>query len=119
MTLGSSPSFSIMSLRIFLQNFKGIGKKRSFFISNFFKIPLDISISKLPKKTVLRISFFLQKFFLLNKNFNLFLKSRLNLLNSINNLRSFRKRNHLPVKGQRTKTNKRTAQFLKVRYAID
>ncbi len=87
----------------------GIGRSLSRKILTAAKIDFDKRMKDLAPAEINRIKEFIEKNYKVEGSLRQVIKQNINLLKEIKAYRGVRHARHLPVRGQRTKTNSRTA----------
>lgn len=97
-------------VEIALTYFYGIGKSLSGEILGATKISPDKRVKDLNPQEVNHIKDFIEKHYKVEGELRQIVKQNINMLKELQTYRGFRHMKHLPVRGQRTKTNSRTVR---------
>lgn len=103
-------------LRYGLTNIFGIGLSRANIICNKLGLSVNYPLKKVSQMQLSRIGRFIEQQYIIEGELNYTIQNNITRLLSINNYRGFRHMNNLPVRGQRTHTNAKTAKKLVKRY---
>ena len=93
-----------------LKKIKGLGFVNSSFWLNFVGIRLDSRVENVSDKKLGILIYFIKKYILTDDSFVKNRKIKLQNLNLLPTIRSFKFNNGLPVRGQSTRTNGATAR---------
>ena len=97
-------------IEIALTYIYGIGRSRANKILAEAKIDVNIRVKDLKEEDVNRLRELVEKQFTVEGDLRREVQSNINRLKEINSFRGLRHSKHLPVRGQRTKTNSRTVR---------
>jgi small subunit ribosomal protein S13 len=92
-------------LRSSLQTIKGVGWRKSIFISSKFGFSYPFFINNLNFYKFFLLSFLLKYLVISDVRVQRFFNAKINMLISLKCYRGLRHRDFLPVRGQRTRTN--------------
>ncbi|MDI3496221.1 MAG: small subunit ribosomal protein [Patescibacteria group bacterium] len=97
-------------IEIALTYIYGIGRTRANKILAEAKVNADIRVKDLKEEDVNRLREIVEKKFIVEGDLRREIQSNIKRLKEINSWRGLRHSRHLPVRGQRTKTNSRTVR---------
>lgn len=95
---------------IALTSIKGVGKSRALLICKELGIKENNYIKDLTKSQIKKITLYIKKHFIIGQKIDNIVTLNIRNLIKISSFRGFRHARGLPVNGQRTKTNAKTAR---------